>query len=83
MVIVGWRVPASERVGVTVADTVNVSGAVKVSGVVSTERSSGKVDRVMIAGWEEQSTADNPGRNRFFSAQQPVPQALPVTTLPR
>ena len=77
MIIVGWKVPPEEPLPVSIAQIV------KVSGSVTTERSTGRADRVLIAGWEEQSTVDRPGSYRSFSPLQPQSQAMPVTALPR
>jgi len=78
MVIVGWRVPPNETVPITIRQTVPVSIADTVR--VSTERSTGRADRVMIVGWEEQATADRPGRPR---AIEPASAGLPVSSIPK
>lgn len=78
MVIVGWRVPPEQMVPVILNQTVPVSIAGTVR--VSTERSSGRADRVMIAGWEELATTDRPGRVR---AIDPASSGLPVSSIPK
>ena len=54
-VIVGWRVPAGESIPVTLVRPaqVTVVEPVQVRGTVTTERSSGAADRVVLVGWEE------------------------------
>jgi hypothetical protein len=78
IVIVGWRLPPNETVPVSIHQTVPVSIADTVR--VATERSSGRADRVMIAGWEEQATPDKPGRTR---AIEPTSAGLPVSSIPK
>ena len=77
MVIVGWRVPPNETVPVTVRQTVPVSIADTVK--VATERSSGRADRVMIAGWEEAASTDRAGRMRPIDPASS--SGLPVSAL--
>ena len=77
MVIVGWRIPPTEPIPVTVATPVAIGGTVHVSGSVTTERSSNRADRVMIAGWEEQASVDNNGRVRAFDSTKGI--GLPVS----
>ena len=63
-VIVGWRLPAGETVPVsfTRPQPVTMNGTVRVSGSVTTERSAGAVDRMVLVGWEEGGTRERPGR---------------------
>jgi hypothetical protein len=78
IVIVGWKVPPSEAVPVTFQRPmpVTVAEPVQVTGRVATERSSGRADRVVIAGWEELGSADRAGRARAIESGA---AGLPVT----
>ena len=55
MVIVGWRAPKGETVPVAVSGSVSVTNTepLSITGRVTTERSSGAADRVVLVGWEE------------------------------
>lgn len=64
MVIVGWR--TSDPLPITIHEPLRVT----------TERSSGAADRVVIAGWEENASRERPdGRFRTFTNSSP---GLPV-----
>lgn len=78
-VIVGVRLPRNESFPVTVYGTVPVSISDTVR--VQTERSSGKADRVMIAGWEELGVPEKAGRPQRIDISKST--GLPVTTMPR
>jgi hypothetical protein len=61
MVIVGWRAPKGETVPVSIMGPVSVtndSQPLRITGQVTTERSSGAADRVVLAGWEENSVRE-------------------------
>ena len=62
MVIVGWRAPKGETVPVSVmgAVTVNDTEPLRIAGRVTTERSSGGADRVVLVGWEENASRERP-----------------------
>jgi hypothetical protein len=85
MVIVGWRAPKGETIPVSVMGTVSVtndSQPLRITGAVSTERSSGAADRVVLVGWEENTSQKGPGRmmksitstEPGFPVQQKIPQ---------
>jgi hypothetical protein len=77
------RMPKGEPLPVTVFGSVPVTigDTVRVSGSVTTERSSGRADRVMIAGWEELGVPDRAGRPQRIDMNQS--SGLPVKTMPR
>lgn len=64
MVIVGWRVSDAVPVAFQRPVPVTVGDTVRIMGTVSTERSAGAADRVVIAGWEEGASREKPGRLR-------------------
>jgi hypothetical protein len=76
IVIVGWKAP--EPVSITAQQplAVTASAPLQVTGRVTTERSSGRADRVVIAGWEELASADRAGRARAIESGA---AGLPVT----
>jgi len=82
-VIVGVRLPRNESLPVNVSGTlpVSISDTVRVQGTVNTERSSGKADRVMIAGWEDLGVPEKAGRPQQINLGKS--SGLPVTTMPR
>ena len=82
-VIVGVRLPRNESLPVNVSGTlpVSISDTVRVQGTVNTERSSGKADRVMIAGWEDLGVPEKAGRPQQINLAKS--SGLPVTTMPR
>jgi hypothetical protein len=81
VVVAGWRAP--EIVPVGVSNAVQVTGAVRVTGAVTTERTSGAADRVVIVGWEEDGAPDRRGKEfRGFDSTTPRP-GLPTTPVPR
>ena len=83
MVIVGVRLPAGATV--PVAGDVQVLNELRVTGRVQTEQRPNVVERVVLTGWEEDSSPRNPAAVRAFRAfRQPAPSrpgsGLPVTT---
>jgi len=60
MVIVGWR--ATDPIPVSFQRPVPVVSAetLRVSGSVTTERSSGQADRMVLVGWEENAIRQRP-----------------------
>ena len=82
-VIVGVRMPKGEPLPVSVYGSVPVTigDTVRVSGSVTTERSSGKADRVMIAGWEDLGVPERAGRPQRIDLSKS--SGLPVSTMPR
>jgi hypothetical protein len=63
VVVIGWRAPASHIVPVTTPAPlrVDVLNTVRVQGQVTTERSAGRADRVVLVGWEEVADRDRSG----------------------
>jgi hypothetical protein len=73
VVVVGWRAGSGEI----------VPGTVEVSGRVTTERSGGAADRVVLVGWEERGEPARSSKEfRPFDATTPRP-GLPTSTVPR
>jgi hypothetical protein len=83
-VIVGFRLASDAGLPVRVAGPVTVTGDVKVSsdvrvtGRVQTEQAPGTSQRVVLAGWENNGFATNPGT--FVAWDSAQKRALPVTT---
>jgi hypothetical protein len=90
VVIVGWRAPQADRVPITTSAPMPVAitgGPVPISGQVTTERSSGRADRVVLVGWEEAAVSDRLVPSAFrpvdpdgTGTQSQVP-ALPVSVV--
>lgn len=84
-VIVGWRgapgetIPVStlQPVPVSIGDTVQIKGTV--TGTVTTERSSGAADRVVLVGWEENAVREKMARS--MRAITPAAPGIPVTVV--
>jgi hypothetical protein len=72
-VIVGWRAPANEAVPVELVRpaAVTVNGLVEVRGSVTTERSAGAADRVVLVGWEERAIREKPGALQAITKTAP------------
>jgi hypothetical protein len=87
VVVVGWRAPQNERVPVVApaALPVTFGQPVQVTGQVTTERSAGSADRVVLVGWEERGEVAKPtGSFRRFDTSAAARQlGLPVTTVER
>jgi hypothetical protein len=91
VVVVGWRAPQSDRVPIAAASPlpVSVAGPVQVTGKVTTERSGGDADRVVLVGWEDRAGHyATRGLFRSFdsgrdSAGPPPQGALPVVVATR
>jgi hypothetical protein len=78
-VIVGWRGAPGETIPVSTALPVPVAirDTVQISGTVTTERSSGAADRVVLVGWEEGAIREKPSsRMRTIT---PATPGLPVS----
>jgi hypothetical protein len=86
VVIVGWRTGSGVTVPVAVQNTVTaaVQGPVPVSGRVTTERSSGVADRVVIVGWENRADTARAGAFRAIEVgpDPALVPGLPTTTIP-
>jgi len=74
-VIVGWRAPEMIPVAVQRPVSIAPGETLHIVGNVTTERSSGAADRVVLAGWEYDSTPGKPGALRPFTQ---VKNGLPV-----
>ncbi len=86
VVVVGSRLPAGETMPVSFQRPVAVtlSDPVTVTGKVTTERSSGAADRVVLVGWEENATRDKASQMQQFSGNDTFKgRALPVQQLPK
>ena len=78
-VIVGWRGAPGETIPVSTLQPlpVIVGQPVKITGTVTTERSSGAADRVVLVGWEESAVREKMTRPmRAITATTP---GLPVS----
>ena len=85
VVVVGWRAESGDVVPVAVTNAVatSVQNTVQVEGRVTTERSAGAADRVVLVGWEEQSEpARSSQQFRPFDNRTPRP-GLPTSAIPR
>jgi len=86
VVVVGWRTPAGQVVPVAVQNAVSttVQNTVQVAGRVSTERSSGAADRVVLVGWEERGDPASGGRDfRPFDSATATAPGLPTSVKTR
>jgi hypothetical protein len=82
VVVVGWR---GEVVPVAVTNPVitSVQNTVQVEGRVTTERSAGAADRVVLVGWEERSEPARSSKEfKPFDGSTPRP-GLPTSAIPR
>lgn len=63
VVVVGWRAPQNEVIPISAPRplTVSVNGLVEVRGQVKTEKIGDRAERVILSGWEENVSRDNPG----------------------
>ena len=85
VVVVGWRAGPGEIVPVAVTGpvTASVQNTVQVTGQVTTERSTGAADRVVLVGWEERGEPTRGSKEfRPFDASTPRP-GLPTSAVPR
>jgi hypothetical protein len=73
VVVVGWRAPQHERVPIVApsAIPVTIGSPVQITGKVTTERSSGEADRVVIAGWEYRGGVRVAGSYQRFETPNP------------
>lgn len=76
MVIVGWRASDPVPVAFQRPMPVTIGDTVRITGAVSTERSAGAADRVVIAGWEESASREKPGRMRPINDTAAIPVAV-------
>lgn len=80
VVIVGWRT-AEAAFPVAVLNPVRVTASepLPIRGSVTTERSSGRADRVVVVGWEENASIGQPGQPQAISSTRKT--GFPVRTL--
>ena len=80
-VIVGWRGAPGETIPVSTLQPVPVSigDTVQIKGTVTTERSSGAADRVVLVGWEENAVREKMARS--MRAITPAAPGIPVTVV--
>lgn len=80
VVVVGWRTPAGQVVPVAAT----VQNTVQVAGRVTTERSTGAADRVVLVGWEERGNPAGGGPNfRPFDSATATAPGLPTSVKTR
>ena len=82
MVIVGWRAPKGETVPVSVFGSVSVTNTepLRIAGQVTTERSAGAADRVVLVGWEENAVRERSSAR--WRALNETTSAVPVLVVP-
>lgn len=78
-VIVGWRAPEMIPVAVQRPVTIAPGEPLRIVGNVTTERTNGPADRVILAGWEYGATRDKAGQGQPFTDKTP---GLPVAIKP-
>ena len=71
MVIVGWQTPAPIPVQIVSQEPIRITGS------VTTERSSLAPDRVIVTGWEERAAPGRIGSLHALDAAHGVPVVLP------
>lgn len=73
MVIVGWRAPRGETIPVSVMGSVSVTNTepLRITGPVTTERSAGAADRVVLVGWEEGAIREKPRPMKNLNLNEP------------
>jgi hypothetical protein len=76
VVVVGWQ-PGMPALPVEVSAPVRLQGPVEVTGAVQTQQSPGLADRVVLVGWEEQTTEKQLGQ---FRPLGPALPGVPVTS---
>jgi hypothetical protein len=81
VVIIGWRAPEPVQIAAARPLPVDLPNPVRVRGQVTTERGSGRADRVVVVGWEQNGTVDKAAPLRPLDAS--AQGGLPVTTLPK
>ena len=73
VVIVGWHSGGREPIPVSIQQT----QPLRITGQVTTERSSDRADRVVLVGWESGADRDKPMRVRPISDSSRLPVELP------
>ena len=87
VVIVGWRTPGAEAAfPVSIQHPVRVTATepFPIRGSVTTERSSGRADRVILVGWERHASRDSvsPMHGLPETSSSASPSPLPVKIVP-
>ena len=69
VVVVGWRTPGEATVPVRITHSVPVTSPqpLRITGAVTTERSTDRADRMIVVGWEEMGVRDTAGRLQRLS----------------
>jgi hypothetical protein len=80
VIVIGWRAPEAVPVTASRPLPVDLPNPVRVQGQVTTERSSGRADRVVVVGWEENAQLDRGGSLRPIDVKAPA--GLPVSVVP-
>lgn len=73
VVIVGWHTSGREPIPVSIQQ----SQPLRITGQVTTERSTDRADRVVLIGWEPGAERDKPMRLRPLTEASRLPVALP------
>jgi hypothetical protein len=81
VVIIGWRAPETVSITAPRPLPVDLPNPVRVQGQVTTERSSGRADRVVLVGWEQNGALGRAATMRPLDASSQA--GLPVTVLPK
>lgn len=81
VVVVDWQTRVPVAVELPNPTRVHVDNPIRVEGMVRTEQSSGRADRVVLVGWEERSTVAKP---TAFTPLDPKAArgGIPVRTVP-
>ena len=83
VLVVGWKPLAGlNAIPVSIAHQVQVVATqpLPIVGAVTTERSSASADRVVVVGWEPNSTREKPVPMRAITTKEP---GLPVRVIPQ
>ena len=84
VVVVGAQMPAGQTMPVSFQQPVpvTINEPVTITGKVTTERSAGAADRVVLVGWEENANRDKASQMQQFSGNPAyAARALPVRQL--
>ncbi len=82
VVVVDWQTRTPVPIELPNPTLVEVQNAVRIAGPVpvTTERSSGRADRVVLVGWEDGSTVEE--ATRFTPLDMKGARGVPVHTVP-
>lgn len=81
VVIVGWQTNTPVPVAFSRPVPVTSAEPLRITGNVTTERSSNVADRVVLVGWEERSSRETRGSMQMLSNNPTNAQALPVAVM--